>query len=196
VIHCRLGNLPFDPEARLLGYRSGIDIATFEFTYDELAKIETRAIVSTVETWPPLHPFSGQAAYLAGFPGVSRLHTGPHELNFGLYTALTAVNAAGDARITCPFDRGLWVDTLGQGLPPEGMPLGGMSGGPLLLPLEQNGEWSLQLGGVISEAPKASFETVVSIPAHFIAFDGTIRSENSRPIRHAVPATDNFSAAR
>jgi hypothetical protein len=79
---------------------------------------------------------------------------------------------------------------MGNGLPPQGFDLGGISGGPLLIPMDTDGVWNFYLGGVISEAHTSrAYETVVSVPAHFIAEDGTIRAEGSIPVRHAISAT-------
>jgi hypothetical protein len=59
---------------------------------------------------------------------------------------------------------------------PPGFDMGGMSGGPLLLPYgSEDGEWYYWLGGVICEARSGTvFETVVAVRAHFINQDGTI----------------------
>lgn len=54
--------------------------------------------------------------------------------------------------------------------------------------METDGQWSFFLGGVISEASNAvGRETIVAVPAHFIATDGTI-NEKSTPILHAIKA--------
>jgi hypothetical protein len=188
---CRIGTTQFDPERRLVGLGSNIDIATFDFTYDDLRELGKQAIVITDAThWPPPHPFPGQAAFFAGFPGASRIWLSWRSVSFGLYTASPRINSASDRQITCPFEREQWIDVTGRGLPPRGFKLGGLSGGPLLIPLDTDGVWDFNLGGVISEAPRSSlgYETLVVEPAHFIAPDGTIYSENSAPIRHAVPA--------
>jgi hypothetical protein len=185
---CRIGNLEFDPEHRLISRRASIDIATFDFSYDELRALQKQALVVDSKAWPPPHPFSGQGAIVSGFPGVLRLWTGWRDINFGLYSGHLRINNASDRSITCPFEREFWIDTMGRGLPAKGLDLGGISGGPLLMPMESDGSWSLQLAGVVSEAPSAQFETIVSVPAHFIAPDGTIYDERSAPVRHAVPA--------
>jgi hypothetical protein len=185
-IVCKIGNLEFDPESRLRGLRNGIDIATFNLTWDELATIGKQAISVDRSNWPPPHPFSGQAAILAGFPGKSRLWLPGRAISFGLCVGMQPVGAASDRSITCPFEREYWVESIGRGLPPEGFHLGGISGGPLLLPMEADGTWSMSLGGVVSEAASQGFETVVSVPAHFIAADGTINDERSAPIRFAI----------
>jgi hypothetical protein len=110
------------------------------------------------------------------------------DISFGLYLGQLRINNASDRSITCPFEREFWIDRMGRGLPPKNLDLGGISGGPALMPMETEGCWTLQLAGVVSEAPSSQFETVVSVPAHFIAADGTIYDERSAPVRHAVPA--------
>jgi hypothetical protein len=192
-ILCHVGNVEFDPERRLVGLGQNVDIATFDFGYAELRNVAKQALaVADPTSWPPPHPFPGQAAFLAGFPGASRLWLTSRSVSFGLYTASPRINSASDRQITCPFDRQYWIDPTGHGLPPRGFDLGGISGGPLLMPMDTDGIWDFYLGGVISEAHTSrDYETVVSVPAHFIALDGTIRPEGSAPIRHAVPATSS-----
>lgn len=187
---CRIENLEFDAESRLISRGTAIDLATFEFSYDELRALspQKQAIMIDPNAWPPPHPFSGQGAIVSGFPGVLRLWTAWRDISFGLYSGHLRINNASDRSITCPFEREYWIDTMGRGLPLKGLDLGGISGGPLLMPMESGGSWNLQLAGVVSEAPSAQFETIVSVPAHFIAPDGTIYDERSAPNRHAVPA--------
>ena len=185
---CRVGCLEFNPERRLVGRSTSLDIATFDFSYDELRALQKQALVVDPTAWPPPHPFSGQGAIVSGFPGSLRLWTGWRTINFGLYSGHLRINNASDRSITCPFEREYWIDTMGHGLPARGLDLGGMSGGPLLMPMETGGSWSLQLAGVVCEAPSGAFETIVSVSAHFIAPDGTIYDERSAPVRHAVPA--------
>jgi hypothetical protein len=73
-------------------------------------------------------------------------------------------------QITCRFDREQFVSIETRRTAPRGMDMGGMSGGPLLLPLgTEEGEWHFCLGGVICEAISGTdFETVVAVRAHFI----------------------------
>jgi hypothetical protein len=191
-IRCHIGNAEFDPERRLVGLGQAVDIATFDFTYDELIRSvgsKQAIVVADPASWPPPHPFPGQTAFLAGFPGASRLWLTSRSLSFGLYTVAPRINSASDRQITCPFEREYWIDPTGHGLPPKGFDLGGISGGPLLIPMDSDGVWDFYLGGVISEAHTRDYETVVSVPAHFIAWDGTINPEGSIPVRHGIPAT-------
>jgi hypothetical protein len=81
-----------------------------------------------------------------------------------------------DRNIICRFNRENWIKIDGIDLPVPGADLGGISGGPLLLPYQDgNGVWDLFLGGTISEAQTSiDFGTVVSTRAHFINPDGSI----------------------
>jgi hypothetical protein len=190
-VRCHIGNAEFDPDDRLVGLGQNVDIATFDFTYDELRSVgkgKQALVVADPASWPPPHPFSGQGAFLAGFPGASRLWLTSRSVSFGLYTASPRINSASDRQITCPSEREHWIDPMGHGLPPLGFDIGGISGGPLLIPMDIDGVWNFHLGGVISEAHTTGYETVVSVPAHFIASDGTI-AEQSAPVQHAIPAS-------
>lgn len=177
------------PERRLRGLREGVDIVTFDITWDELKVIGKQAISIDPFDWPPPHPFSGQTAFLGGFPGKFRLWLSPNATSFGLFAGQQPIGTASDRSITCTFEREYWVDASGHGLTPEGVDLAGISGGPLLLPMEADGAWSMVLGGVISESPSSGFETVVSVPAHFIAASGNINDKRGAPVRFAVLPT-------
>jgi hypothetical protein len=78
-------------------------------------------------------------------------------------------------QITCRFDRDHF-DTEHRRIAPPGIDLGGMSGGPLLLPYgNDDGEWHFGLGGIIYEAHSTvEFEMVVAVRAHYINPDGSI----------------------
>jgi len=196
---CRLGEgeFIFDAVANLRsigGQTSGIDnvdIAIFNISADALRTIGKEAVVVAAGSWPPLHPFSGQEGTLIGYPNSSKLWTSAREISFGIYCASSPIGSASDRQITVPFERDYWHDTLGRGLPPEGMNLGGLSGGPLLILTEQNRDWKYHVGGVISEMPSSShFEMVAVEPAHFIAADGTVLDERSVPMRRYVRAEE------
>ena len=194
-IACQLGNLTFNPEARLIAASDSIDIATFSISADELAQIGKQPFAVPAGDWPPPHPSParpgnmGLMAYFAGFPEDSRLWINSQAISFGLYIAGGPIGSASDRQISMPFERQFWVDILGLGFPPEGFDPGGISGGPMMMPLEKNGSWSFHLAGVIAEFPSRALgvETVIAAPAHYIAADGSI-DENSAPIRFVGPA--------
>lgn len=192
---CRLGagDFAFDPEAcfcdsgdeRQLG--NNIDIATFHITPDILSAIDKEPIIVPKGSWPPRHPFSQQESSVVGFPASLRLWADARSISFGYYYGSPRVGTATDRQITLPFEREYWVDALGHGIPPKGMDLGGMSGGPLLFVTEKDRDWSFNIGGVISEMPpSAYYETMIAVPAHFIDTDGRILDARNIPIRQYV----------
>lgn len=71
-------------------------------------------------------------------------------------------------------------DWTGQGVPPAGYGLGGISGAPLLVPEFGRAGWYFRLAGVVSEAPgprepdAVIFEMVIAERAEFIQPDGTL----------------------
>jgi hypothetical protein len=78
------------------------------------------------------------------------------------------------------LEREFMIDQHGTGLPPPGYGLGGISGGPLLVPDFRDGVWAWRLAGVISQAteerpPEAVLiEMVVANRAEYIQPDGTL----------------------
>lgn len=173
-IVCHIGNIRFDPEARIRGYNQGLDIATFDFEYDDLIAMGKQAIAGT--PWPPPEPKIGEGAIFGGFPGISRFWLRAKAMSFGLYLAHTPMTTVTDRQIMCRFDREAWNAVEGRRIPPPGTDLGGLSGGPFLLPLgTEEGVWNYCIGGIISQAQTSiDFETVVAVRAHFINQDGMI----------------------
>jgi hypothetical protein len=171
-VPCHIGNLPFEPEKRLvgLGRSKTIDIATFSLTWDELRVIRKQSVMGS--PWPPRVPKTGEAAFLGGFPGKWRTWTG-RVLQFDMYAGLNPVNQVDDRSVTCVLERPFWVRTAGKPLPPELSDIGGMSGGPLLLPMEgNNGEWNLVLAAIISTGAFGAI--LYATRAGFINEDGSV----------------------
>jgi hypothetical protein len=174
-IVCHLGNVPFDPEARLVGLGSSttIDVATFWITWDELRQIGKEAVIGS--PWPPPIPMVGQAVFLSGFPGKTRFWTQSRALSFAIYSGLNKVDQVNDEYVTCVLDPAFWVGIKGERLPPKLTDIGGLSGGPLLVPQEtKNGEWHLTLAAVISNGAFGSI--VYATRADLISEDGSIIS--------------------
>jgi len=172
-VACRIGHLNFDPQARLRDCDRDKDIATFDFTYAELATVQTQAVVATPS--PPPEPPEDLNAFIGGFPARGRRLIG-EKVAFGRYLALTPITAVTDRQLIFRFNRENWVGIDGIDLPAPGAELGGISGGPVLLPADDNaGSWSLFLGGIISQAHTSfDYETVVAVRSDFINRDGSI----------------------
>jgi hypothetical protein len=177
---CQLGDMLFDPEAQLINCddrEGGSDIATFRLTPEDVAKINKPVLGSKPGEWPPRPADVGDFAFFAGYPGVSRgMSPGGHYFAAAPYRAVTPITTINEHQITCRFDRDHMLDLGGQGLPPIGHEIRGVSGGPLLIPtLEARGiRW--RVGGVIVEAaPSELFEQVVAVRADYILPDGRLQ---------------------
>jgi hypothetical protein len=178
-IVCQLGHALFDPEMRLISCRDELDIATFRVSEDEAKQIKKPAVKPDPPIWEPLNPAVGNFAFFAGFPAQTRGMTSSGDFVTAPYFAMPAITSVTDHQITCRLDREKMIDLGGNGLPPVGYDIGGISGGPLLVPtLVRQGAlegvvW--RLGGVIVQAAKGElFEQFVAVRAHYIQPDGRI----------------------
>jgi hypothetical protein len=169
---CQIGNILVDPMARTCGIGENTDIATFEVTDAELAKLNKVAIT----LWPPDPPNQDDCGVLlAGFPGAGIIPRGKRTYDFGIYAACTVAQRATDRQLTTALE---WENIFSTGrvgdLPPRNYDTGGMSGGPMLAIRERSGLWSFPLAGVISEG-RAEDEKIVAEWADNIRADGSIR---------------------
>jgi hypothetical protein len=155
------------------------DIATFRLPAGASDRIGKRPLVAPAGDWPP-PPKGGEQVMFAGFPGQERIFISEDENNFGFHSGMAAAASVTDHQIMVRFEREFMIDQHGTGLPPRGYGLGGISGGPLLIPDFRDGAWSWRLGGVISQAteerpPEAVLiEMVVAHRAEYIRPDGTL----------------------
>lgn len=176
VRSCQIGNIGFNFEERLIasGAQHGIDIATFRITREEIAATGKRIVQGTDGAWPA-PPNVGEAIFFGGFPGVERVPIAPHEISFGLYGAMVPLTDFTEYQLCARMEREYRVDVRDLGLPPEGYSLGGVSGGPMLQPVYQDGVWGWRLVGVLSEAVAVQdFERITAVRAHFILPDGRL----------------------
>jgi len=171
---CQIMNLPYDPENRLIDYYSEYDIATFRISEEEVENIGKAILTGSQSTWPPEPPVAGKGVFFAGYPGKARLYSHPNKVDFGLYMASTIAQTVNNRHISCQFDRDNMEDTMGNGLPPQGYDLGGLSGAPLITVVETNNLWTWRLGGVIYEA-SPRLEIIFASRADFILSDGRLR---------------------
>jgi hypothetical protein len=103
-----------------------------------------QAIATT--PWPPPEPAETNAAFFGGFPGILRLWLRRNAVSFGLHLAQTPITTVTDRQITRRFNREDWIPVEGRRVPPPGTDLGGLSGGPVLLPLgTEEGVWHFEM---------------------------------------------------
>jgi hypothetical protein len=178
-IVCQLGCLEFDPEARLISRHENLDIATFHVKDAEAAQIGKRIVLSDPPVWEPLTPVAGQFAFFAGFPAQTRGLNSSGDFITAPYFAMPPITSVTDHQISCRFERETMVDLSGAGLPPQGYDIGGVSGGPMLMPtlVREDGVEGViwRFAGVIVQAAAGQlFEQVVAVRAHYIQCDGSI----------------------
>ena len=180
AIGCQFGNALCDPEAQLISCSDDLDIATFRVTPSDVNQIGKPVVTSGPPNWEPLNPKAGNFAFFAGFPAQTRGMT-PDNAAFvtAPYYAMPAITSVTDHQIVCRFDWEKSITYGENGLPPQGYDIGGVSGGPMLMPTlvrEDSVEGVVwRFAGVIVQAAKGDmFEGVVAIRAHYIHPDGRL----------------------
>ncbi len=172
----QIGNVAFNLQERIIdcGTDRRVDIATFQIEASELATLGKQIVTGTDGAWAA-PPNPGEIALFGGFFGSQRIVTNSSEVSFGMHIAMTPVTDLTDHQIRCRFERKNWVDVRGLGLPLPGFDLGGVSGGPLLVPTFINDQWTWRLAGVVSEAQMhREYEAIIAERAHFILPNGRI----------------------
>jgi len=161
-VRWQAGELVFDPLERVChsGPREN-DVILIE-----LGKLEATMarvpVCSTIAGWPPPAPRQHDYILAAGYPAVIRERPSPGEVNFRALAAMLPVTTSGDAHLCSQWDRENMIHFSGAGgIPPSGIQLGGMSGGPVFLvrqldyPLvgvvtDFQSEWELMRLGLLS----------------------------------------------
>jgi hypothetical protein len=168
---CQLGNLRYDPEDRVIARNKELDVATFHITEREIALThEGRFAMS----FNPMMPQVGKGVFFAGFPGLARRQLSQHEIENGIFTALTVADNVSDRAISGHFDREYQVDKPGQHTAPQGYDIGGVSGAPLVTMVDSENLCYWRLGGVMTGFSTA-FEIFYATRADFILPDGSLR---------------------
>jgi hypothetical protein len=186
VVALHLGSdlvIDFDVRNAVIAAHEEIDIATFRISESEIASIGKTVLTGYQQAWPPLPPQQERAVYFGGFPGVETIRLSRNEISFGASAGHGAASSVSERDVSSLIERSNLIPVLGRGLPPENFNFGGISGGPLLSVIEQNGLRSWSLAGVIHEGPNPSSDAAQAIDgleiikarrAHFILPDGTL----------------------
>lgn len=159
----------FDPEASLIDSDPEFDIATFQISPAEMEQIGSTVLT----TWPPMVPQMGFGVAFAGFPGHERRIVGPREICFRPFPVLAVPTSVNDRLISCQTERDSIVKSPGFSEAPPNYDTSGMSGGPLLTHIEQNGLYYWRLGGVIREGNK-NMEIIFASRAECLLPDGNL----------------------
>ena len=176
AIVCQIGNALFDPASRLIECNDDLDIATFRMSAEMVGQIDKPIVPADPPNWAPLNPAEKEFAFFAGFPAQSRGMTPTGRMFAAVpYFAMPPITRVTDRQITCRFERDKMIDFSGSGLPPQGYDIGGVSGGPMLMPTltDQGIVW--RFAGVIVEAAAGVlFEQIVAVRGIFIQPTGRI----------------------
>jgi hypothetical protein len=159
VVGLQLGHdlqLDLDRKNKVIGAHSGIDIATFQISAEEVQRLGKTTLTGYQRAWPPGPPQPDRGIYYAGFPGKETIWLSPREISFGIVTGGGIASSVSDRDVSTLVERQHLVAVLGQGLPPEDYDFRGMSGGPMLTVIETSTIRSWALAGVIYEGPNAS----------------------------------------
>ena len=187
VVAFQLGHdlqIDFDGQHGFIAAHEGIDIATFRISEREIASIGKTPLTGYHRSWPPLPPKLDRGIYFGGFPGVETIKLSRNEISFGATAGGGVASSISEKDVSSLIERINLIPVLGRGLPPENFDFGGISGGPMLTVVEQNGLRSWSLAGVIHEGPNPApdaaqaingLEVIKARRAHFILPDGTPR---------------------
>ena len=120
-----------------------------------VGQIDKPIVPADPPNWAPLNPAEKEFRVLRRVSrpksrndaNRSHVHGGP------LFCDAAPVTRVTDRQITCRFERDKMIDFSGSGLPPQGYDIGGVSGGPMLMPtLTDIKESAWRFAGVIVEA--------------------------------------------
>jgi hypothetical protein len=174
--------IQLDLDARMIDAHSGIDIATFSVTEDEVRRLGKEVCGGYQRTWPPSLPMQNGGIYYSGYPGVGTRQT-PGVITFGAVCGSGVATQVNEKIISSQIERQHLTPILGDGILPENFDFRGMSGAPMITVVQHHGLRSWMLGGVIFQGPSTSddpneaiagLEIIRARPAHFILPDGTL----------------------
>ncbi len=129
-VQLQVGNARVSTDGFRLG--SSTDVAVLPLPDETALEIGT-LVYETGSNWPPDPPQPGDYVVIAGYPKF--LRSGPDEnvIDYGCLVTRISVTTAGEGYVACQFERQHWIDASGTGIQDPGTPLGGISGGPVLL---------------------------------------------------------------
>ena len=150
---CYIGNIKFDPMARLIAFDEDLDIATFDILEVEVKRNNQYFLTGSQSSWPPKPPQEDRSVIVAGFPGCERIDCSG-SMDFGRSGFVDFVQSVGEKNVICHLNYDNMIDVVGRGVvPPQGYDLRGISGAPLITIVDHDsGLQSWRLGGVVYEA--------------------------------------------
>jgi hypothetical protein len=179
---CQIGHdLIINVEDRLIDIDPQIDIATVRISTDEVARLGKIVYAGAGKAWPPKPPTKDRGIIFAGFPGRERLFPTPRAIVFGVFSLGGIASSVSERDVCYQIERSELIDILGKGIMPEDYDMGGVSGGPMLTIVEQNGLRLTRLAGVVYCGPDVGslhkidgFDLVRARRADFLLPDGSL----------------------
>ena len=179
-------SLVIDVEDRLIDEDTKIDIATFRIDATEVGFLGKVILTGAQKSWPPIPPQLECGVLLSGYAGRGTVILKADEVSFGAVPAGLIAHSISELDVSCMLDRNELIGAMGGGIPPENFDFGGISGGPMLTIVEQNGVRTHVLAGVIYQGPNTSsdeneaiggLEIIRARRAHFIKANGELDRE-------------------
>jgi hypothetical protein len=126
-------DLIFDPRDRIAVRDATNDVALLELREGEAA--QAGRLGCSTAGWPPPTPHPGDFILVSGYPAVIREQPTHRQVRFWALSALLEVTTTGEFHLVPQWERENMTRFGGEGpgVPPPGIELGGMSGGPVLL---------------------------------------------------------------
>ena len=179
-------NFPFSLGERVIDGNLDLDIATINFTREEIARLGKTSLHGYQENWPPrLCEVEGPVTY-SGYPGHARRLLGQREMSWGIFAATGLVTSANEISISIQLDRANLKQILGTGSFVENYDFGGTSGGPLIAIIQTNHFRFWKPAGVVIQGSNPVFDESQSIegfelikarPIDYILADGSLDNE-------------------
>jgi hypothetical protein len=187
--------LLIDLKERIIASHSGIDIATFKVTADEVSRLRRQSVSGFQRSWPPPPAKVDHGVTMCGFPGEARRWVAQREISFGMIAVACVITNSNSTSLSLQLERDRLLRILGNRNLPETYDFGGISGAPVLAIVERGGLRGWTPVGVIFEGPNpsanpdqaiAGLEIIRARPTSYINVDGTLdvprwENENWRP---------------
>jgi hypothetical protein len=175
-------SVQLDWDACVIEEHPEIDIATFRFKQSDVNTLGKSVLTRYQKQWPPAPPAERCGIYYCGYPGVGTRRLSAREVIFGATPGSGIATSVSETDVSTLIEREHLVAALGGGIPPENFDFRGISGGPMLMVVQQHlRSWAL--AGVIYQGPNVSdnpeeaiagLEIIKARRAHFLLPDGTL----------------------
>jgi hypothetical protein len=144
--HFQVGQLEINPWSNLAYEDKVNDLAAIAIGSKDVIHLGC-VPYEPIGPWPPLPPKDGDFVHLCGFASANRLNRANATIESYSLHLFGRVMMAHDGNFYARIDRGGIPTENAAMMPPPGQPLGGMSGGPVMLHFDE----PLPLVGIISE---------------------------------------------